>query len=112
MNKGATVESVLRGLRASGLYPVLLSELSASTAASGIVVVAVVHQDPRRPAWHDLTARERDVARLVAKALTNQQIATRLGITTHTVNFHLRHIFRKLSISSRVSLAAYAGNPE
>ncbi|MFI5893754.1 response regulator transcription factor [Actinoplanes sp. NPDC051513] len=55
--------------------------------------------------WERLTEREKAVARLVAEAMTNQQIARRLGITTHTVNFHLRQIFAKLEICSRVSLA-------
>jgi len=55
--------------------------------------------------WVRLTERERAVARLAAEAMTNQQIAHRLGITTHTVNFHLRQIFVKLGIFSRVSLA-------
>src|SRR5687768_13958167 len=44
----------------------------------------------------DLTDRERAVAGLAGQALTNQQIANRLGISPHTVNFHLRQIFRKL----------------
>lgn len=55
--------------------------------------------------WERLTEREKAVARLAAEAMTNQQIARRLGITTHTVNFHLRQIFAKLEICSRVSLA-------
>jgi len=66
--------------------------------------------------WERLTAREKEVARLAAEAMTNQQIARRLGITTHTVNFHLRRIFAKLEIGSRVSLARLVeprgpGNP-
>ena len=53
-------------------------------------------------------SREREVADLVGRALTNQQIARRLGISTHTVNFHLRRIFGKLGIQSRVNLAQIA----
>jgi DNA-binding CsgD family transcriptional regulator len=59
--------------------------------------------------WERLTEREKAVAWLAAEALTNQQIARRLGITTHTVNFHLRQIFTKLEIGSRVSLARLVG---
>lgn len=59
--------------------------------------------------WERLTDREKAVARLAAQAMTNQQIASRLGITTHTVNFHLRQIFSKLDIGSRVSLARVVG---
>jgi DNA-binding CsgD family transcriptional regulator len=55
--------------------------------------------------WASLTERERMVARLAGHALTNQQIAHRLRISPHTVNFHMRQVFRKLAIDSRVSLA-------
>ncbi|MEV4053568.1 helix-turn-helix transcriptional regulator [Amycolatopsis sp. NPDC049688] len=54
-----------------------------------------------------LTPPERDVAALVSEGLTNQQVATRLHRSPHTVNFHLRNIFRKLDVRSRVELAAY-----
>jgi DNA-binding CsgD family transcriptional regulator len=61
--------------------------------------------DRRSVGRSELTDREKAVAALAAQALTNQQIANRLGISTHTVNFHLRQIFRKLGIESRVQLA-------
>jgi DNA-binding CsgD family transcriptional regulator len=52
-----------------------------------------------------LTGTERAVADLVAAGLTNRQVATRMFLSPHTVAFHLRHIFRKLEVSSRVELA-------
>ena len=62
----------------------------------------------RRPAhgWESLTATERAVSRLVAEGLTNGAVARRLYISPHTVNSHLRHVFAKLDVSSRVALAA------
>ena len=64
----------------------------------------------RRPTagWASLTDIEQAAARLVAEGLTNQQIADQLFISTHTVAFHLRQVFRKLDISSRVDLARIA----
>ena len=51
-----------------------------------------------------LSEREAEIARLVGRGMTNQQVAKQLGISPHTVNFHLRGIFRKLSITTRVKL--------
>jgi DNA-binding NarL/FixJ family response regulator len=48
-----------------------------------------------------LTARERDVLELVSQGLPNKSIASRLGISDHTVKFHLSSIFSKLGVSSR-----------
>ncbi|WP_158566964.1 ATP-binding protein [Actinomadura craniellae] len=60
-----------------------------------------------RPAtgWDGLTETERRVSELVAQGLTNRCVADRLFISTHTVAFHLRQVFRKLDIGSRVELA-------
>ncbi|GAA2621553.1 hypothetical protein GCM10010399_60760 [Dactylosporangium fulvum] len=107
----SSLDALLHILRASGLRPVVLYDVRGE-----VMVVAVVDEDPP-PApcpvgWKRLTDRERAVAQLVGQALTNQQIARRLGISAHTVNYHLRQIFRKLAISSRVSLAAYAENAD
>lgn len=59
-----------------------------------------------RPAfgWASLTNAERSVAATVAEGLTNAEAGARLYLSPHTVNFHLRQIFRKLDISSRVQL--------
>jgi DNA-binding CsgD family transcriptional regulator len=63
-----------------------------------------------RPAfgWDSLTDTERRIAILVAQGLSNRQVANRVFLSTHTVAFHLRHIFWKLGISSRVHLARLA----
>jgi DNA-binding CsgD family transcriptional regulator len=52
-----------------------------------------------------LTDTERNVADLVAEGLTNRQVAQRMFLSPHTIDFHLRQIYRKLNIGSRVELA-------
>ncbi|MEV5572056.1 helix-turn-helix transcriptional regulator [Spirillospora sp. NPDC052269] len=52
-----------------------------------------------------LTAAELKVARLVAQGATNRQIAEQLFVSRHTINTHVRSIFTKWDINSRVDLA-------
>ncbi len=54
-----------------------------------------------------LTAREREIAVLVARGLSNRDIAARLVISKRTVDAHVNHIFAKLGLSSRVQLTIW-----
>ena len=55
-----------------------------------------------------LTAREKDVVRLVAEGMANREIAQQLKLSEHTVKNHLFRIFEKLGFSNRVELVLYA----
>jgi non-specific serine/threonine protein kinase len=55
-----------------------------------------------------LTPREREVAALIARGLTNRQIASRLVITERTADTHVQHILNKLNVNSRAQIAAWA----
>ncbi|WP_165553675.1 helix-turn-helix transcriptional regulator [Kribbella capetownensis] len=55
-----------------------------------------------------LTARERDVLRLLARGNTNREIAAELTISIKTTSIHVSHILRKLGVSSRVEAARIA----
>ena len=56
--------------------------------------------------WDSLTPTERQVVALAAEGLTSRQIGDRLYISTFTVGTHLRHVYQKLGINSRLQLAA------
>ena len=95
------IEAILADLVRSGLSNLV-----------GLVVIAptgAARTTPPDPAptveWGGLTKQEKAVAGLAGQGLTNQQIAMRLYISPHTVNYHLRQIYRKLDIRSRVHLA-------
>jgi DNA-binding CsgD family transcriptional regulator len=63
----------------------------------------------RRPyGWESLTEGEHGVIELVAEGLTNRQVADRLFVSPYTVDFHLRSVFRKLAVKSRVELTRLA----
>lgn len=53
------------------------------------------------PMIDPLTPREREVLQLVAEGLANKQIALSLGISEHTVKFHLSSLYTKLGVTSR-----------
>jgi predicted ATPase/DNA-binding CsgD family transcriptional regulator len=64
----------------------------------------------KRPSsgWASLTPSELQVVRLVAEGLSNPQIGERLFISKRTVQTHLKHVFAKLSVTSRAELASEA----
>lgn len=55
------------------------------------------------PPVEALTPREHDVLRLLAEGAGNRAIAERLGISDHTVKFHLSAIFGKLGVTTRTA---------
>ncbi|HEY8348848.1 MAG TPA: response regulator transcription factor [Clostridia bacterium] len=55
-----------------------------------------------------LTAREREVLKLIAEGMINKEIATKLYISEKTVKNHVSSIFRKLNVSDRTQAAIYA----
>jgi DNA-binding NarL/FixJ family response regulator len=71
-----------------------------------------VRQAPARPrsaaGWPELTESELAVVSLVARGATNREVAERLFLSPYTVNAHLRHVFAKLGIRSRVELVLLA----
>ena len=58
--------------------------------------------------WGSLTAREREVAELVASGLTNRQVAGRLFLSVRTVETHVDRVLGKLGLGNRTQLAASA----
>jgi ATP/maltotriose-dependent transcriptional regulator MalT len=69
----------------------------------------------RAPSWHtaplaeSLSDRELEVLRLVALALSNQEIADRLHVSIATVKTHVHHIFQKLDVRDRQHAVLRAG---
>lgn len=57
--------------------------------------------------YPELTHSELPVARLVTEGLTNREVASRLYLSRHTVDSHLRHIFAKFGVNNRVELTRH-----
>ena len=58
---------------------------------------------PRRDG--PLTGREREIAELVAAGRTNREVAAQLVLSERTIEAHLRNVYAKLGVRSRVELA-------
>lgn len=65
-------------------------------------------QPPQRVLHEDLTERELDVLKLLAKGKSNQDIANELFIGIKTVKYHITNIFAKLEVDDRTQAAIYA----
>jgi two-component system, NarL family, response regulator LiaR len=73
------------------------------------VAVRLMHRSGSPPVAHtDLTARERDVLRLVVEGLANKQIAQRLGIGEKTIKTHVSRVLAKLGVADRTQAAVLA----
>jgi DNA-binding NarL/FixJ family response regulator len=78
--------------------PALRSRVRAALEGAGI---AVVFADEEELPGEQMTRRERDVLALLGDGLSNRAIAERLGISDHTVKFHLASIYGKLHATTR-----------
>jgi HD-GYP domain-containing protein (c-di-GMP phosphodiesterase class II) len=77
--------------------------------AVAVVLKAAGQRSTVRRAWPDgLTAREVEVLALVARGLTNRQIAERLTLAPKTVSNHTDHIYTKIGVSARAAASLYA----
>jgi len=81
----------------------------AAQAAALLRLLGAPHRGATR-APNPLTAREAEITALVARGLTNREIADRLVISAKTVEHHVSRILDKLGLQSRVEIAAFAAS--
>jgi HD-GYP domain-containing protein (c-di-GMP phosphodiesterase class II) len=90
----------------------LLDEVSAGRldgeAVQAVLTAAGQARRIRRVWPAGLSEREVEVLRLVARGLSNRQMAERLSISKETVNHHVRHIYDKLGVSTRAGATVFA----
>ena len=93
-------------------YPANRPRYDRTLAAPVNYPLASVPRPPARPEtgdrWGSLTGGETRVTELVATGMTNRSIAERLTLSPHTVDAHLKHVYTKLDIHSRVELTVLA----
>lgn len=123
-DRGMIIDLIAAG--ANGVVPLAESadqfqEAVATVGAGGIYVPSSVASNPTElmatssRKWANsrmeaLTARQHDVLNLLAEGRTNKQIARQLDISPHTVNMHIRSVFRSLGVHNRVEAARISAN--
>lgn len=103
VDEGAPLARLLeRELDAGGSRQTYLKRLRAAFAPQLTAHPASLALPPAEP----LTAREREVLRLIAEGLSNQELAARLHLSPQTVKVHTRNIYSKLGVASRTQAVA------
>jgi DNA-binding NarL/FixJ family response regulator len=92
-------EKVLPTVLTASLFTQIVD--SALTSGKGIPDSAI-----------QLTNREKEIVDLISEGLSNKEIAVRLHIATHTAKSHVHNILEKLTLSSRLQIAAFARRKE
>ncbi len=106
--KDASLEDLANTIKAVAQGAHVLPPQMTSTLFSQIAREAVAKGRPKLLESVRMTQRERDVINLIAEGLGNKEIAARLHIATHTVKSHVRNVMEKLTLHTRLQIAAYA----
>jgi DNA-binding NarL/FixJ family response regulator len=105
--KDTPIDAVVLAVRAAANGVAWLSPRAAEVVL-GRVRRDDVDQEPELGLIDELSPREREVLRLIARAMENAEIAEELGISPRTAKNHVSNILVKLGMPSRIQAAIYA----
>jgi DNA-binding NarL/FixJ family response regulator len=112
--KDASLEELLQTIRSVARGSDVLPPTMTSSLFSQIANEVVNGRDRGSDHSYDvgLTPREREVIDLISEGLSNKGIAARLRISAHTVKSHVRNVMEKLTLHTRLQVAAWAHHEE
>jgi len=105
--KSASVQDYVETIRAVANGGKVLPAVLTASLFTQIVESALQSEQGIPEGALQLTAREKEIVDLIAVGLSNKEIAARLHIATHTVKSHVHNILEKLTLSSRLQIAAF-----
>ena len=100
-----SIRSILRG--GAPIDPFIAREILKQIAVSESISII----EPQVASEADrglLTFREKEILNLVAQGLSNREIAEQLFVSRYTVESHIKHIYRKLSVTKRTKAVSTA----
>jgi DNA-binding NarL/FixJ family response regulator len=110
LTKDAGIAEISRGIQAAAAHQALLDPavqhrlLAAATAATAATAVPA----PAAELPDELTPREAEVLRLIARGISNTEIAAALVVSEATVKSHINHLFAKIGARDRAQAVHYA----
>ena len=101
--KGSSPEELLKAIET-----VLAGECYFSPEIAHLAFKQVIQGNGARPGATELTSREKEVLVLIARGLSNKEIANNLNLSVRTVETHREHVMRKLAIHNAAGLTRFA----
>lgn len=108
LGKGVAPAALLTAIRTVAAGESLLSPTATTALVRRFLAGPTSHLDAPLPAMNDLTAREREITILVARGLSNDEIADHLSISPATAKTHVNRAMTKVHARDRAQLVVFA----
>jgi DNA-binding NarL/FixJ family response regulator len=108
LTKDAGIKEIARAVQAAAAHQSLLDPIVQAKLLEAVGTAAPGPTSPPRPLPDELTPREAEVLSLIARGLSNREIAAQLVVSEATVKTHVNHVFAKIGARDRAQAVHYA----
>jgi DNA-binding NarL/FixJ family response regulator len=108
LTKDAGIEEIARAVHAAAAHQSLLDPVVHAKLLNAVGAPAAPPPRPAQPLPDELTPREAEVLSLIARGLSNGEIAAQLVVSEATVKTHVNHVFAKIGARDRAQAVHYA----
>ena len=108
LTKDAGIQEIARAVHAAAAHQSLLDPVVQAKLLDAVGAAAPAPAAAPRPLPDDLTPREAEVLSLIARGLSNREIAAHLVVSEATVKTHVNHVFAKIGARDRAQAVHYA----